>query len=130
MKKNNKGFTLMEMLIVVAIIAVLVAIAIPTFSNQLTKAKQAADNANVRAAYAEAMSRCLVGDYDTTGTTTTTTVTVEVAGTMQEAYDGKTKIGDMTLSAGAWTKGGTVKVVATDSNGTITCQVQNTPAAG
>ena len=28
--KNSKGFTLMEMLIVVAIIAVLVAIAIPT----------------------------------------------------------------------------------------------------
>jgi prepilin-type N-terminal cleavage/methylation domain-containing protein len=29
MKKNNKGFTLAELLIVVAIIAVLVAIAIP-----------------------------------------------------------------------------------------------------
>lgn len=31
--KNSKGFTLMEMLIVVAIIAVLIAIAIPTFTN-------------------------------------------------------------------------------------------------
>ena len=50
---NKKGFTLMEMLIVVAIIAVLVAIAIPTFSNSLTKAKEAADVANVRALYAE-----------------------------------------------------------------------------
>ena len=29
--KNKKGFTLMEMLIVVAIIAILIAIAIPTF---------------------------------------------------------------------------------------------------
>lgn len=55
MKKSNKGFTLMEMLIVVAIIAVLVAIAIPTFSGALTKAKEAADEANVRAAYAEAV---------------------------------------------------------------------------
>lgn len=51
--RNKKGFTLMEMLIVVAIIAILVAIAIPTFSNSLTKAKVAADVANVRAIYAE-----------------------------------------------------------------------------
>lgn len=50
---NKKGFTLMEMLIVVAIIAVLVAIAIPTFSGALTKSKEATDVANVRAAYAE-----------------------------------------------------------------------------
>ena len=51
--KNKKGFTLMEMLIVVAIIAVLVAIAIPVFNGALTKSKEAADVANIRAAYAE-----------------------------------------------------------------------------
>lgn len=50
---NKKGFTLMEMLIVVAIIAVLVAIAIPVFNGALTKSKEAADVANVRACYAE-----------------------------------------------------------------------------
>lgn len=50
---NKKGFTLMEMLIVVAIIAVLVAIAIPTFSGALTKSKEAADVASIRALYAE-----------------------------------------------------------------------------
>ena len=43
----------MEMLIVVAIIAVLVAIAIPVFNGALTKSKEAADVANVRALYAE-----------------------------------------------------------------------------
>lgn len=55
MKKlnNKKGFTLMEMLIVVAIIAVLVAIAIPVFNGALTKSKEAADVANIRAYYAE-----------------------------------------------------------------------------
>lgn len=52
-KANKKGFTIMEMLIVVAIIAVLVAIAIPTFNGALTKSKEAADVANIRAAYAE-----------------------------------------------------------------------------
>lgn len=50
---NKKGFTLMEMLIVVAIIAVLVAIAIPVFNGALTKSKEAADVANIRALYAE-----------------------------------------------------------------------------
>ena len=54
-KRNQKGFTIMEMLIVVAIIAVLVAIAIPTFNSALTKSKEAADIANIRAAYAEEM---------------------------------------------------------------------------
>ena len=39
MKKNNKGFTLAELLIVVAIIAVLVAVSIPTFNNQLEKSR-------------------------------------------------------------------------------------------
>lgn len=52
---NKKGFTLMEMLIVVAIIVILVAIAIPTFSNSLNKARVSADAANIRAAYAEAV---------------------------------------------------------------------------
>ncbi|MFR0788502.1 MAG: prepilin-type N-terminal cleavage/methylation domain-containing protein [Vescimonas sp.] len=37
MKRIRTGFTLMEMLIVIAIIAVLIAIAIPVFSSQLEK---------------------------------------------------------------------------------------------
>ncbi|HPR40232.1 MAG TPA: prepilin-type N-terminal cleavage/methylation domain-containing protein [Oscillospiraceae bacterium] len=50
--RNKKGFTLMELLIVVAIIAILAAIAIPTFSSSLQKAKDAADEANARSMYA------------------------------------------------------------------------------
>lgn len=63
-KKNEKGFTLMEMLIVVAIIAVLVAIAIPTFTSSLNKAKTATDAANIRAGYASAMLKVLESDMD------------------------------------------------------------------
>ena len=59
MKKNNKGFTLAELLIVVAIIAVLVAIAIPVFTTQLERSREATDLSNIRAAYAEAMSEYL-----------------------------------------------------------------------
>ena len=63
-KNNNKGFTLMEMLIVVAIIAVLVAIAIPVFTNQLEKAREATDMANIRSAYAEVMACALTGSSE------------------------------------------------------------------
>ena len=59
---NKKGFTLMEMLIVVAIIAVLVAIAIPVFNGALTKSKEAADVANIRAAYADWQVAIITGD--------------------------------------------------------------------
>lgn len=52
-ERRNSGFTLAELLIVVAIIAVLVAISIPIFSSQLHKARVATDWANLRAYYAE-----------------------------------------------------------------------------
>lgn len=65
--KNSKGFTLMEMLIVVAIIAILVAIMIPTMTSALEKARDAADAANLRSAYAEAMVKLIEGNT-TTGT--------------------------------------------------------------
>ena len=58
-KRNNKGFTLAELLIVVAIIAVLVAIAIPVFNTQLEKSREATDAANIRSAYAEVVAASL-----------------------------------------------------------------------
>lgn len=51
-KLNKKGFTLAELLVVVAIIGVLVAISIPIFNSQLEKSREATDEANIRAIYA------------------------------------------------------------------------------
>lgn len=53
---NKKGFTLAELLIVVAIIAVLVAISVPIFTSQLDSARKATDSANERAAKAAAVT--------------------------------------------------------------------------
>ena len=63
MKKNKKGFTLAELLIVVAIIAVLVAISIPVFSAKLESSREATDLANIRALYARATTDLLTGEY-------------------------------------------------------------------
>lgn len=68
MKQNKNGFTLMEMLIVIAIIAVLIAVAIPVFASQLEKAREATDFANVRSAYAQVSTEALLGDSETTVT--------------------------------------------------------------
>ena len=59
--RGKKGFTLMEMLIVIAIIAVLVAIAIPVLRAQLDKANAATDEANIRDGYAAAQVMYLDG---------------------------------------------------------------------
>ncbi len=60
--REKKGFTLAELLIVVAIIAVLVAIATPVFSKQLEKSREATDQANIRAGYAQIMTEYLEWD--------------------------------------------------------------------
>ena len=81
MKKNNKGFTLAELLIVVAIIAVLVAIAIPIFNSQLEKSRESTDIANVRDIYAEVS----VGLLD--GTLVDASSTMHVMNSLTAAYD-------------------------------------------
>ena len=48
LKKKKKGFTLLELLVVLAILAILIAIAIPVYKGQKEKAAITAHNANVR----------------------------------------------------------------------------------
>lgn len=60
--KSMKGFTLAELLIVMAIIVVLAAIAIPTFGKQLETARESADDQLLRAALTDAFTQAYV-DY-------------------------------------------------------------------
>ena len=60
---SRKGFTLAELLIVVAIIGILVSISIPVFTNQLERSRDAASIANIRSAYAQAMAEYLTNSF-------------------------------------------------------------------
>lgn len=73
---KKKGFTLMEMMIVVAIIAILIAIIVPTFKGALDRANAAADEANLRAYYAEQMANAVLEDKDPVAPKDTKTITV------------------------------------------------------
>ena len=114
MKKllNKKGFTLMEMLIVVAIIVILVAVSIPTFSGSLNEAKESADAANLRAAKAQATSQFMLcnGDADTSDDI--------VDGQAYDITDGKFKDASSVTGYGqAGVNKGEKIVVKVDANG-------------
>ncbi len=105
-KNNKKGFTLAELLIVVAIIGVLVAISIPIFTAQLEKAREAVDLANIRSAYAEAASEVLTnGGTDVTKTVTDVKQTTSGWTTAYDSVAGVTSLPDIV-------KGNTVYVTA------------------
>ncbi len=135
--KNKKGFTLMEMLIVVAIIAILIAIAIPTFASSLNKARVATDEANIRAGYASVMADVLMNENDKTATTgaTNKVYTLKVDGSVDSGdaaaeyeckgnNDAAVKVGGVDVSA--WKKGDTVSYTYNYQTGKVEIKVNGT----
>lgn len=122
-EKDERGFTLMEMLIVVAIIAVLIAIAIPIFTSQLENSREATDAANIRSGYAVASAKVLTDG----GTTGVSAGPIELKQTQENwtSNVSSSKIGDFTLS-GAPDSGNVYVNVAPDGAVTITA----TPTTG
>ena len=61
-RQNNRGFSLVELIIVIAILAILVGVITPSLLSYLHKARVSADWANLRAYYSE-----LQADFASTG---------------------------------------------------------------
>lgn len=135
--KNKKGFTLMEMLIVVAIIAILIAIAIPTFASSLNKARVATDEANIRSGYASVMVEVLDKNLmDKTADAQDIRFTLNTDGSVtQEGKTDNTKTtytcqgnANDAVSVGGvdvakWTKGATITYTYDVSEGTVSIAV-------
>ena len=112
--REKKGFTLAELLVVVAIIAVLVGISIPIFSAQLEKAKESTDLANFRAAYAECSAEILNNGDGTTGYAKAVTVTQN--GPFEKVT---ATIGDKVIDNKVSFDSGTTVYVKVDANGSV-----------
>lgn len=148
MMKNRKGFTLMEMLIVVAIIAILVIIAIPTFNSALAKARAATDVANIRSGYAAAQVEAMTNgitdktngdkyvlEADGSVTKGTATKAYTTQGESSKAAAGSSIGGKFDVGATAsgatiaWSKGQTVTYVVQDTDGDGVPTVESITAA-
>lgn len=126
--KNKHGFTLAELLIVVAIIAVLVAISIPIFTNQLEKSREAVDAANIRAAYAEVVAAGITGE--TSGTSKTITLKQEKS-SWQNAFDFPSNLISKSSGPKAKQSGVTIKYTSSGNSGKggATINIKLTPSS-
>ena len=121
-KLNKKGFTLAELLVVVAILAILVAVSVPVFTSRIEDARKSTDLANLRAAKAAAVTDYLSakdtarieGYYDAnSGTIVPTTSKPAGYGKSKDAFENS--MGDPTPDNVA----GVIKVVV-EANGNVT----------
>ena len=58
-KMNKKGFTIVELVIVIAVIAILAAVIVPTFSTVVTKANESKALQEAKNAYTESLVKVL-----------------------------------------------------------------------
>lgn len=105
--KNKKGFTLVELMVVVAILGILVAIAVPVYRNSQTKAEKGTCQANERAIVSAVQQAIMNGEITAPVTTTA------VAGSkLDDYFSGGVKC----PSGGAYSF-----AVAADGTVTVTC---------
>ncbi|GAB6145139.1 type IV pilin protein [Desulfocicer niacini] len=113
-KRNEKGFTLIELMIVVAIIGILAAIAIPNFLNYQCKAKQSEAKSNLGTI--RSMQEAYFAEHDEYAVTMGA-IGFSTKGNNRYTY---TSAGTTTFTATATSQGNGVKTAAGDDVWTIT----------
>ena len=98
-KKNNRGFSLVELIVVIAIMAVLVAVTAPQFTKYVDKSRQSVDAATV----ASVVSAAQVGVADVVSypniTSGTYVITINESGTSVAPKSDETTPDEMAITA-------------------------------
>lgn len=89
LRKEEAGFTLVELLVVVLILGILVAIAVPSFTGASADAEEATAKANIRSAQSEVAQQSADGTAPTSGTFAGGTVTL-ASGNLSTTVGGAT----------------------------------------
>lgn len=130
MKKNNKGFSLVELIIVIAIMAVLMAVLAPQFLRYVERSRLQSDNTAIgeiaNACKVAATDEDVTGEIATAGGSITVTIPVTTAanvgaggGDLQDELDAT--IGTVALTSNTYVNGTAPTItVAIDANGVVT----------
>lgn len=138
-KKNKKGFTLVELIVVLVIIAILAAVLIPTMSGYISRARKTAAQSGCKTevtAYSAALTDLIsdgkVWTADDTPLANSDVGTVAGAETLETKVKnyGGDEIGSVVTSAKVNKDGALTELVYVEGNYTVTYSVDSTTGKG